>query len=149
MTIASASVRGSAALGYASSSAANASRRPAAGHRPRRGGYSAAGSHVRPDFAQNQGTAAAAPLPWAEDGPEVPEDDDDRNEAQPENDPDERRREVVAGIGLPDQGRQPNQNEKADRKGAKDDPPAGPEDQPLPALGERPAAVPAFQDQTC
>src|SRR5919108_550743 len=53
-------------------------------------------------------------------------------DAPPEDHPDEDWRDVVARIRSPDERGEPDDDEQADRDAAEEDPPPGPEDEPLP-----------------
>jgi hypothetical protein len=83
--------------------------------------------------------------PRAQDRPQVPEDDHERHEPEPENDPDERRREIVAGVGLADERRQPDHHQQTGGESAENDPPAHPEKQPLPARRQQAPSVTPFE----
>ena len=97
---------------------------------------------VEPEPPHDPARAVRGRPPRAQHRPDVPEQDDDEHQPDPEIDVDEGRSEVDAARVLPDQRAEPEEDEQGERGGAGDDPQRGGEEHALQRGRQRPAGGP-------
>ena len=95
-----------------------------------------------PQRAPDPGGRARDREPWVERRPDVSEQHLQRDDPEPEDDVDERRREIRRGRGLAEEGGQEDENEQPGRERSEDDVESGRAERPLEPRSKRPPTRP-------